>query len=224
MAGTESVGASFVTFPARAVMCHTLSTMLKVKVRWDGFLGSPGYSNFYFDTVDPNNFVTEVEAAEVAERVRVFFNAIKGRFPAAMTWSIQSDVDQVGETDGKIFGIESIPPIAPIAGAAVAAPHSGTSGVVITWLTQGVRNGRRVRGRTFLVPTSNSVYENNGTLNSTIQGEFAAAAGTLRAPVNGLQLTCWSRNTAPGVEDGESHLVTGSNVPDMAAILRSRRD
>jgi len=198
--------------------------MLKVKVRWSGFTGSPGWSNFYFDSPDGNSFETAVEAAEAAEKVRVFLNAIKAYFPAALNWTIQSDVDQVHASTGEMFGVETIAPIAAVAGSGVAGPHSGASGVVITWRTAGVRNGRRVRGRTFLVPAGNNANGNDGTLDTSALGVFQNAATALAANTGNVVLGVWTRNTAPGVEDGEWFPATGATVPDRVAILRSRRD
>lgn len=198
--------------------------MLKVKVRWAGFTGSPGWSNFYFDDV-AGGFPTDEQSVAAAEKVRVYFNAIKQYFPAALNWQIQSDVDHVHSTSGEMYGVDSIPPIASIAGTAVAGPHSGASGVVTTWRTAGVRNGRRVRGRTFLVPCSNTAYGNDGTLDTTAQGIFQNAATALAADdAANFELGVWSRNTGPGIEDGEWFRVTGATVPDRVAILRSRRD
>jgi hypothetical protein len=100
--------------------------------------------------------------------------------------------------------------------------YSAPSGAVLHWLTGTVRNGRRLRGRTFIVPLANSNYEANGTL----------AAGTITAIQNaGLalmdeattRLVVYGR-PAPNAADGVAALVTGARVPDMAAVLRSRRD
>jgi hypothetical protein len=197
--------------------------MMRVKVRWSGFIGSPGWSNFYFDGPD-GSFLTPEDAGPAADRVATFLTAIRGRFPIAVNWNIQSDVEYIGETDGELLNVHSAGARAAITGGATAAPYSAATGAVITWRTAGVVRGRRVRGRTFLVPTANHVYANDGTLESTIQTEFLNAATALADQANPIKLGIWSRPTIAGAQDGSFHPVTSASVPDMAAVLRSRRD
>lgn len=197
--------------------------MLKVKVRWSGFIGSPGWSNFYFDTGD-DTFTTPEDAGPCADRVATFLTSIRTKFPTAVTWTIQSDVEAIGPTDGELLNVHSVGARAPITGSAAAAGYSGASGVVVTWRTQGVRNGRRVRGRTFLVPTANNIYQSDGTIDNTHLNEFVTSATTLLTPpAGGLPLVVWARPSAVGAQDGDNHVVTSASVPDMAAVLRSRR-
>jgi hypothetical protein len=197
--------------------------MLKVRVRWAGFIGSPGWSNFYFDTGN-GDFTTPADAGPCADRVATFLTAIKGRFPTALNWAIQSDVEAISAATGELLNIHSAGARATIAGSAAAGSFSGTSGAVVTWRTAGVRNGRRVRGRTFLVPAANIAYDTDGTLGPTTVTELVNAANALADQANPIKLGVWSRPSAIGASDGEFHPVTTASVPDMAAVLRSRRD
>lgn len=197
--------------------------MLKVKVRWSGFIGSPGWSNFYFDTGN-ETFHTPADAGPCADRVATFLTANRLKFPSSVTWTIQSDVESVSAATGQLLNVTSVGARTPITGGAAAGAYSGASGVVITWRTAGVRNGRRVRGRTFLVPTANNIYQSDGTIDNTHLNEFVTSATAL-ATVTGTQLplVVWARPSTPGGSDGAAHVVTSASVPDMAAVLRSRR-
>jgi hypothetical protein len=81
-----------------------------------------------------------------------------------------------------------------------------------------------VRGRTFLVPAANGIYQEDGTLAPIILNEIQTAATTLAAPIaGGIQLGVWARPSGVGAEDGDFHPITAASVPDLAAVLRSRR-
>lgn len=197
--------------------------MLKVKVRWSGFVGSPGWSNFYFDT-GTDEFHTPEQAGIAHGRVRNFFEAVKTKFPSAATFTVQPDIDVIAQTTGEMTNVLSAASVPPIQPGGTPAPYSAASGAVITWRTAGVRNGRRVRGRTFLVPVANGVYENDGTISPTVLNETVTAATAMVAPAAVLKQGVWARPTAPGATDGQWYPITTVSVPDMAAVLRSRRD
>jgi hypothetical protein len=196
--------------------------MLRVKVRWSGFIGSPGWTNFYFDSGD-GTFYDNAEAGNCADRVASFLNVIRPRFPDAVTWQIQSDVEAIAAPNGELVSVHNAGARAPIVGGAAAASYSGASGIVVTWRTNGVRNGRRVRGRTFLVPAATAAYGNDGTIGPTTLEDINAAAAQLIAAPGQAKLGVWSRPSAVGATDGAFHVVTAASVPDMAAVLRSRR-
>ena len=196
--------------------------MLRVKVRWSGFIGSPGWSNFYFDTGD-GTFYTAEDAGPAADRVAAFLQTIRPRFPSAVTWQIQPDVEAISASKGELMFVHSAGARAPITGGAAAASYSGASGIVVTWRTAGVRNGRRVRGRTFLVPAATAAYGDDGTIGPTTLEDINAAAAQLINDPSPLKLGVWARPSAVGATDGQWHPVTAASVPDMAAVLRSRR-
>ena len=93
-------------------------------------------------------------------------------------------------------------------------------GGCITWLTAGIENGHRVRGRTFIVPLATGAYDANGTLAPTAHGRLQSAALILVT----AGLVIWHRPTTPGGLDGSEHPVVNSSVRDRVAYLSSRRD
>jgi len=200
-----------------------MAPILKVKARWDGFAGAPGWSNFFLGgfVADPP---TTQEAIDAAARVRTFFDAIKGAFPAAVKINLQSDVEIIDEGNGELLDIRNAGVQASIAGTNTTPSFSGPTGMVVTWRTAGVRNGRRVRGRTFLVPVSSGLYEADGTINNTMVTTVSTAANGLLADTGHPDLGIWSRPSASGATDGGWYPVTSATVPDKVAVLRSRRD
>ena len=93
-------------------------------------------------------------------------------------------------------------------------------GARVEWITGVVFNGRRVRGRTFLVPLAKSRFEGPGMLTSGCVSVLQAAASAL---VSATDLRIWSRPSgAPGALGG-SALVSAAVVPDQVSWLRSRR-
>lgn len=202
-----------------------MTGMLKVKTRWSGFTGSPGWTNFFFRDFSGTGEPTQPQAVAAVGRVNTFFQAIKDKFPASVTLTIQSDVEVIEETDGKMQSVFSVTAPAAIVGSNSIATFSGASGAVVNWRTNGVRNGRRVGGRTFLVPTSTALYQNDGTLDTAHRTGLQTAAdalanGTTESPDLGV----WARPSSKGATDGVWWAVSAATVPDLAAVLRSRRD
>lgn len=219
--GGTSGKAGIVRYP------EPMASILRVVTKWEGFNGAPGYTNLFFrdfgvggvDGGDPT-----AEAAQSAvERVRDFWDGIKVVFPNEVRLQIQSDVDLLEDTNGQLqdsFGVDGG---APITGTN-ATNFSGPVGAVINWKTAGIREGRRIRGRTFLVPLAHNCFGEGGSVNAQDAGFLANAAATLAAPGGTPDLGIWARPTAKGASDGKWAPVTSSNVPTLAAVLRSRRD
>lgn len=192
-------------------------TISRVTAQWTGFNGAPGYTNFYFrDLADSD------QAFLARNQVSAFFNSIKTYLPSVVSVTTQNPIDVIDEATGQIVGFGPSSETVPIVVGGSTRGYSGASGAVVSWETDGVRNGRRVRGRTFLVPLSSSAYDESGTLTAEVQTAIQDAATGLVTDTSVLEMLVWSRPKAGS--GGEAHVITSARVPDMAAILRSRRD
>jgi hypothetical protein len=100
-------------------------------------------------------------------------------------------------------------------GGSYAAP----GGVCINWSTGGVVGGKRVRGRTFIVPLNSSKYDTQGTLDDSYRTSAIAAAFAYRTGTH--QPVVWHRPKAGA--GGSVHVITGSGVRDRVSLLTSRR-
>jgi hypothetical protein len=192
--------------------------LMRVTTRWSGFTGAPGYSVMHFSAFE----ATAAAAQDAVDAVRVFFDSVKGHLPSIVSLQVLSDVEIVQEDNGQLLDIVTAPVAPLVVNGSVAGAYSAPSGAVIHWLTNTVSNGRRVRGRTFLVPLANSQYEANGTLLATTVTSITNAAVAL---INDLDtaLVVYGRPSPNGV-DGFIAAASGARVPDMACVLRSRRD
>lgn len=191
--------------------------IIRLTARWTGFPGAPGYSNFFFasdgSTADVDEAIGQVQSA---------FGQWIRALPSAVTVQLVQEFPVIDEVTGMTTGYADFDEEIQSFTGLDAGAFSGPTGAVVTWDTAGVVNGRRVRGRTFLVPLSNDSYQADGTLNTDTITALNAGATALEGPGLDSNLVIWSRPTNGG--GGSIHNVIGHRVPDMAAVLRSRRD
>lgn len=183
-------------------------TMNRVRVLWQNWPGSPGYTNHY---------VGSNVLAQTA--LRTFYDGIKALIPSGLTIQVPSTGDQVNEATGQITGVWTGAVQTVVTGTAVSV-YAGASGACINWRTGNVINGRRPMGRTFLVPLASGAFENNGTLATTTLATLNAVSTQLITDLAG-ELKVWHRPNAAG--PGANVTVLTAQVPDLAAVLRSRR-
>lgn len=147
------------------------------------------------------------------------FGALNAILPVGVVLDIPNTGDTIDAATGQLTGTwgHTNPPgqMLPTGGAAAAAGV----GACVTWLTSDVVNGRRVRGRTFIVPLSTDGYQDDGTLTPAAVTALGVFAGLLIAE----SLVVWHRPTTVGGSNGSEHAVTSFKVSDRVAVLRSRR-
>lgn len=191
--------------------------MLRVTARWTGFQGAPGYSNFFF--AGGGGLISD--AGQVANRVRSAFNELGNILPESVSIDIDPEVPVIDSDTGMTASIETIDPPGTVTGGASTA-YSAASGGVVTWRTNDLRNGRRIMGRTFLVPLAAGAYESDGTLSTAGLTNLRGFADELTAGDFDSELGVWSRPV--GGSGGVFATVTAYTVADKVAVLRSRRD
>lgn len=192
--------------------------LFKVVARWEGFQGAPGYSVFHFDADSGDVGGT---AGNAAGDVHSFFTMIADRLPTNVRVTVESEVATIDTATGEALSYEQLPPIDTVIGTA-SGSYAAPVGACVSWTTGTVRRGRRVRGRTFLVPLAGGAFDNSGTLITAAHTDIVAAAAAL---VGGNQsFVVYGRPSGSGASDGIAAPVTGSRVTDQGAVLRSRRD
>lgn len=211
-----------------------MTSLLRVKLRWSGYQGGPGYSVFHFRDFTAGVGSSAQVAGSVA-KVDAFISGIRAFVPQVVSLQTVSDVEEINDTNGELTNVyTATPAAAQLGNASSTSAFAAPVGAVINWRTGGVRNGRRVRGRTFLVPLSSSAFEPNGTLAPATLSGLGTAAAALINPVGDGDLGVYARPTPikdgagnPTGEynnDGAWFVAASYNVPDMGAVLRSRRD
>lgn len=201
--------------------------ILRITALWSGFMGAPGYSNFFFNT--DGGFwdgglvgdATQEAANGAAERVLAAFNLMREELPSGVEIQLDPEADVIDSDTGEMLGIIEVPGGNAI-GAGGGGGWSAASGAVVNWRTNDFRFGRRIRGRTFLVPLAGSAYESDGTLAGGSRNAIRDFGAEMVGGTGSADFGVWSRP-----RDGAGGVwatAVAATVPDMAAVLRSRRD
>lgn len=191
--------------------------IIRVTAEWTGFQGAPGYTNFHFLP-----FTGGGDAAGAREQVASFFRPLASTLAPTVTINVSQTLEVLDEQSGVLEDyMTDDTDLGPLGGD-LTGSFAGPAGAVVNWSTSTINNGRRVRGRTFVVPIRGQRFDADGTLSSAAIEDLNDAAEGIRSNEFQQELAVWSRprNGAGGV----AAPVIGHLVPDMVAVLRSRRD
>jgi len=183
-----------------------MATIFRNRVRWTGAPGLPGLSTFYFN-----------EAGHTGN-LRTFFEAVKSLIPQTITFTYDAFGDTLDDTTGTINGSWADSTVAATVGTG-GVNYEAPTGLLIQWRTNGIVNGRRVNGATFIVPTKSI----------TLTGApVAVDVATVQAAADALwtattpHFLVWSRPTAS--RSGSSFPIGAAKCQPYFTVLRSRRD
>lgn len=200
-----------------------MGNIFRITVKWTGLQGGNGYSNFYFEPVPEAGPVTQNMVNGAAGKVENFLVALRPYRPPYSFTEIDAQVPEIDENSGDIRAFWGVATAAPAAGTSAVGSHSAAAGACVNWSTANALNGRRVRGRTFLVPIGSAGLDTNGTLGAQFLTDMRAAANVLHADGADYRLVVWHRPSVLGI-DGGAYDVISSSINDKTAILTSRRD
>ena len=194
-----------------------MASIQKVQAVWTGFGGGPGTTTMYATV-----------AADLLTPLRAFFNSLIAILPTGLTITLPGIGDIINDADGELTGTWGpVTSPAPVVGTGVAV-YSAPSGVSVQWHTTGIVGGRRVKGRTYLVPWLG--LQADGSPSPTSLATLSTALGTYLAASAG-NMKIWQRPRAASdgpppvaARAGSSWPVDGSQVGDFMSVLRSRRD
>lgn len=190
--------------------------LFRVVAEWTGGRIGTGYSNFFFAST-----VSTKQAA--ADAVRAFLSSsysVGAGLPVGVQIQVRGVVDTIEETNGELTASDAVTPPAVIAGSD-SSRYAAVAGACVTWRTGDFVAGRRVRGRTFLVPAGGQMLQQDGTLDTTFLGFINTAAAALISAAPELRV--WRRPTNAAAGDGASFLVGSGLCSDKTAFLTSRR-
>lgn len=187
-----------------------MANLARVRCEWSGSpLVGAGLSTFYF----------EESGSGFPAALVTFFQAIAGRLAQGVAVNVPNDGDLIDDATGALVGAWSESGGALVGMSGLNSYVLGVGGRV-RWLTDGIVNGHRVRGSTFLVPADAGQIQGSGALAQPFIDDVYGAANALVANSNN-ELRVWTRPTATA--PGGSSVVTGADVPDKISWLRSRR-
>lgn len=180
---------------------------MRVSLEGTGVVG-PSINTFYLADVSPD-----------VGPLKAFYEAIKAYFPSTLQITVPQQGDTLDVASGRIVDAWGGSNGGVVTGTGTAAYARG-SGARVVWQTSGIRNGRRVRGSTFLVPLVSTVYATDGQVNVAPQTAITTAASNL-ITAYGSSLVIWSRPRR--FAGGETHSILQATVPRNPTQLRSRR-
>lgn len=179
---------------------------------WSTPGGGQGFSVFHFRTVG-----VVLVPQGVADAVRVFFNSLAGLFPNEVTINFEDEVLSLSEA-GALVAVFPVSPPPQVVGIN-AGLYNRAAGVRVDWLTGQIVAGRRFNGRTYLVPTADTVFTSEGLITAGNITSITNAGDALQTNTAAVgPLAVWSRTHAV------THDVIDTSVPAQGAILRGRRD
>lgn len=203
-----------------------MTAIQRVRVAWTGFVGGPGVSTFYTD-----------DFAGFSGAFSTLMASLKDSIPDTVKITVPNSGDTIDDTTGALLGSWN-----GTSGFFVQCTgdghHAAPAGYMIKWETGAIHNGRRVRGRTFIVPCSSNIYDADGTLIPAFLTGKQTALDTFVASM-GTTLKVWQRpraatpswtdvkgrtHLAKSATDGWASFVTSATIPDKTVVLRSRRD
>lgn len=192
-----------------------MAEILRVKVKSQGFPGGPGWTTMHW--------AIETGSSGEPQLISAFdwWNTNKSAFPTLWTAQIQSPADVLDLASGEIVRVVPVPLAqqAVLTGGPSNKFGSGVAGACITWYTDVRINGRKVRGRTFLVPVAAEIWQDNGTLVQANLDEMVSSSTQLIDDANGFGIY-----TRPGATGGAAFSpAVAARVSDQAAFLSSRR-
>lgn len=195
----------------------------RVRVVWSNFVGAPGVSTFYWG----GDGVPNVGS------LRTFFAALAAYLPNGVTVQVPSSGDILATGDGKAHGAWVTSNQAVVTGTDVNG-YAGPVGALVRWQTDTFVGGRRLRGKTFIVPLANDWNGSNGHIHpGAVTAIQNAASALVTAGGGGWHI--FARPFTPSAEQaasenppaartGSSAAITSAVVPNLTAVMRSRRD
>lgn len=181
-----------------------MTTIHQVRVAWTGAKGLPGVSTFYCTGT--------METFRAA--LHNFFNADKSLYPSSVTITIPSTGSDINSDTGLVTGVWTSGTDDAIACTGTGA-YAAPAGMVVNWHTGIYVGGRELRGKTFLVPMITTTFQSDGSLNDTDRAGVETDANTLADTTASMVIYSRSTNTIASV--------ASASVPDLVAVLRSRR-
>lgn len=195
--------------------------LARVRVALTGFPGGPGVATFY-----------GLDGGVLAADLQAFMVTAGSLFMSDVTIQVPPGGDVIEDTTGVITGSWTGGVFAAQHGVGVGS-YAAPSGILIEWLTSTILDGKRVRGRTFLVPVASTNYGADGQVLPADVAGLTVNGNTL---VNGSpgNFVIWHRPRlaraatlrlkALTAHPGGHAVVTGVRVDPKVTVLRSRRD
>jgi len=191
--------------------------VMEYRVNWTGTtITGPGISVFHGrpSPLAPGGAAEQ----DLANRCRAYFAAIANLVPNGIVWDFPAEVAELDTVTGQLVNVTPITKPVDVSSNGGVGVYARPAGARTDWLTGAIVSGRRLRGRTFLVPINSAQFDTAGTLVAGAISTMNAAATTYIGTSASFSPSVWSRT------HGIQADIIAFNVPDTVAVLRSRRD
>lgn len=200
-----------------------------VRTAWSGTSGGPGITQMALLGATGEDW-NPGGAQGAVNAVRGFWDSIKLYLPNELTLTVSPIVDRYDTGTGELTGTET----AATAPAAVIGTgtgnYAGGAGFKVTWETGSIRDGRRVRGATYIVPATTDAFTATGTVGPAAKTAVNNAAAAMIAAMStaSISMAVWSRpreeSTTLPARVGLAYDAESGACSSKSAILRGRRD
>lgn len=189
-----------------------------IKTTWTGGPSAPGLTTFALEYDGAGNLDGALTA------VQTFWTSLKDSIQGGYQLQVQPVVELHNETTGELSGEFAAASAKPTLQTQNTSAFAAGVGARIDWRTLVIKNGRRVRGRTFVLPLATASYEVNGTIAEVTRTGIGTAATKLITDLDaaGTSLAVWSRPSEKHPV-GALSPVSVAVVPDKVAFLSGRR-
>lgn len=202
-----------------------------IRTQWAGTSGGPGLTQLAIDLTDSSfGPLSPGQAQSAVDAMRAYWDGIKAYLPDEIVLSVSPVVDYYLVHNAELAGSVSAPTTPVSVVGTSAAVFSMATGAKINLNTGVVRNGRRVRGSIYIVPSASSVMSTNGMATGVAKTALNTAGTSFRTALGaaGLKLGVWSRpipeGKPKGPRDGAWADVAAMECNEKLAVLRGRRD
>lgn len=194
-------------------------TIARIKTVWSGGPSAPGLTIFNVR----HDGTADIEAAQNA--VYEYFYSFSDWIPDGYSLQVQQECELVNEASGALTGTDTAATKQNAIPGTLTGAWAAGVGSRIDWHTPVIRAGRRLRGRTFLVPLSTANFDTNGMVGGTVIGSLTTKSNTLltNLAAAGAPMVVWARPSEKSPV-GAAADVNTFTVPTKAAVLRGRRD
>lgn len=199
-----------------------MAAVSTVTTEWTGFQGSPGYTKMNFLELSSSQLVQSA-----VDSVRNFWFLIRANLKQDWTLTVKPMVQTFDLNTGDLVN-EITAGTAPVIVTGSVVPGAGFAagvGFQVKWSTGQIMDGRKITGRTFVVPAA-SAAEFDGTILEATR-TAAITAGNALISATGNEFCIWHKrydnSDPPKYIGGTTHVVSGCDVPDRVSVLKTRR-
>ena len=189
-------------------------SVFEYTVQWTGGRIGLGFTNWHIHESGADNL------AAISTAIRTWYDAVNNTIPNSITNTFPAEVKVLDESTGTLENAVPVTPLSPLTGGG-SGTYSANTGRLVRWNTGEVAGGRRITGRTFLVPNIGTAFDSSGSVAaSTLSTDNTAHAALLAATQAGdfPQLVVWSK------KNGSVHFIRQGVTLAKATTLRRRND